>query len=427
MASIKDLGGGKYRVFICNGFKADGKVNRTSKVITAKSMKDAEKQANALEVDFRRGKEVQLAHAPTFSDLVEKWREIKKPDMEYKTQERYEGFLNGFMLPYFGNKKVREIKALDIEEYLNTLKKEGVRLDGKTGGYSEKTIHTHYMFIQTLLNWAVKWDMIDYNPCIKVDTPKIHKKNPGYYEEPEIGRLLDCLDQACEDTIKGFSKRYQQLYTPEEEYCRKQVRIFNDLMHKAYVWVALASACRRGELIGLTVSNIDFENNRILITQTGHYMPENGIYFVDHLKNGSPSKNIDMPIAVMELLKEYLQARSNLIKLMGWPDSGFVFISLEDGKVTTAGGPMLPDVISQWFRKFLIKYKLPTITLHGVRHTSISYLINKDVGIKSVADRAGHQNTRTTEEIYSHVYAKTRRATADKYNDLFTGRSDKEK
>lgn len=55
MASIKDLGNNRYRVFICNGFKADGKVNRTSKVITAKSMADAKKQAAALEVDFKRG------------------------------------------------------------------------------------------------------------------------------------------------------------------------------------------------------------------------------------------------------------------------------------------------------------------------------------------------------------------------------------
>lgn len=138
MASVKDLGKGKYRVFICNGFKPDGKVNRTSKVIEAKSKKDAEKQANALEVDFKRGQQVQLAHAPTFNDLVEKWREIKKPGMEYKTQERYEGFLKGFMLPYFGNKKVREIKALDIEAYLNTLKKDGVRLDGKRVGTVRK-------------------------------------------------------------------------------------------------------------------------------------------------------------------------------------------------------------------------------------------------------------------------------------------------
>lgn len=421
MASVKDLGGGKYRVFICNGFKPNGKVNRTSKVITAKSLRDAEKQANALEVDFKRGQQVQLAHAPTFSDLVEKWRELKKPGQEDKTQERNENFLK-FMLPYFGKMKVQEIKALNIEMYLNTLKKDGIRLDGKSGGYSEKTIHSHYMFIQTLLNLAVKWDMIEYNPCIKVDTPKVHKKEAGYYEEAEIKRLLDCLDQACKDTISKFSRRYQQLYSPEEEYRRKQIRIINDLMHKVYVWVALASACRRGELIGLTVGNVDFDNNSILITQTGHYSPEKGIYFVSHLKNGSPTKNVDMPLAVMELLKEYLQARNNLIELMGWSDSGYVFISLEHGNVTTAGGPMLPDVISKWFAKFLKKNKLPKITLHEVRHTSISYLMNRGVDIKSVSVRAGHQNTRTTEEIYGHIYAKTKRATADIYDDLFTSK-----
>lgn len=424
MASIKDLGGGRYRVFICNGFKADGKVNRTSKVITAKSLRDAEKQAQALEVDFKRGQQVQFAHAPTFNDLVEKWRELKKEKLEDKTQERDENFLR-LMVPYFGNMKVRDIKAINIEAYLNMLKKEGVRLDGKSGGYSEKTIRHHYSFINSLLNLAVKWDIIEYNPCVKVDAPVVYKGDVKCYEEPDIKKLLDCLDAACEDTVNKFSRRYQQLYTPEEEYRRKQLRIFNDLMHKAYVWVALASACRRGELIGLTVENVDLENCRIVLTQTGHYSSTRGLYCVSHLKNGSPSKNVDMPVAVMELLGQYLQEREKLINLMGWEDSGFVFISLDNGNVTKAGGQMMPDVISTWFTRFLEKNGLPKITLHGVRHTSISYLINKGVDTAKVADRAGHQNTRTTEEIYKHIFAKTKRATADEYNDLFNGLSQK--
>ena len=83
---------------------------------------------------------------------------------------------------------------------------------------------------------------------------------------------------------------------------------------------------------------------------------------------------------------------------------------------------MMPDVISTWFTRFLEKYDLPKITLHQVRHTSISYLINRGVDIKKVADRAGHQNTRTTEEIYGHVFARTRRATADEDNEMFRGR-----
>lgn len=419
MASVKDLGKGKYRVFICNGFKADGKVNRTSKVIEAKSLADAKKQANALEVDYKRGKEVQTAHAPTFNDLVKDWRATEKKGMDSKTQERYEGFLSAFMIPYFGNRKVIDINALDIKKYLSTLKEDGVRLDGKPGGYSEKTIRHHYSFIRTLLNLAVEGKMIELNPCVMLKAPKVHRKDPGFYKVPEIERLLQCLEGEYTEAVNnaggvGVFLSFENLTS------RQCTDIFNAYMRKIYILVALVSACRRSELVGLKIDNIDFEQNNILINRTGHYTVEKGLYFIEHLKNDEPSKNIDMPIIMMEQLKEYIQVRKAFINLMGWEDSGYLFISLKNGKVTTAGGPMMPDVISQWFTKFLKRNSLPKITLHEVRHTSISYLINKGVDIKKVADRAGHQNTRTTEEIYGHIYEETRRATADEYNDLFT-------
>ena len=101
MASIKDMGNGKYRIFICDGFKPDGRVNRTSKTIYAKSKKDAERQAQAMEVDFKRGQQIQFSSTPTFSELADKWREVEKPDMAFKTQDRYEGMLKNFMLPLF--------------------------------------------------------------------------------------------------------------------------------------------------------------------------------------------------------------------------------------------------------------------------------------------------------------------------------------
>lgn len=426
MASIKDLGNGKYRIFICNGFKPDGRVNRTSRTISAKSRKNAEKQAQAMEVDFKRGQQIQFSNASTFSELVDKWRESDQYDKKIvlKTRERYEEMLKNLILPYFGKMKVRDIKALNIEQYLRRLSQDGVRTDGKPGGYSEKTIRHHYMLLQRLLNLAIHWEMLDVNPCIRVETPKVHKQNARYYEEEEIQRMLDCLDLECQETITKFSRRYDSL-SPDEAYRRQQVRIFNDLMHRCYIWVALASACRRSELTGLTVDKVDFARNTITISQTGHYAPDKGLYFQSYLKNGDSIKIVDMPEVVMQELKAYLEERQKVFYLMGWDDSGYVFVSLSDGTVTQAGGPMMPDVISTWFTRFLEKHQLPKITLHQVRHTSISYLINKGVSIKMVADRAGHQNTRTTEEIYGHIYKKTQRATADEYNDLFTGKASK--
>ena len=100
MASIKNLGDGKYRAFFCNGTKPDGKPNRFSKVITAKSRRDAEKQAQAIEVDFKRGNLIQASCMYTFTELVNNWREIVKPDMVLKTQERYERMQKRFNIHY---------------------------------------------------------------------------------------------------------------------------------------------------------------------------------------------------------------------------------------------------------------------------------------------------------------------------------------
>ncbi len=424
MASIKDLGQGKYRVFICDGFKADGSVNRTSKVITAKSKRDAEKQAQVLEVDFKRGQQIQFAHAENFNDLVTIWREEKKPDMERKTQERYEGFLEDFIIPYFGRMKVKKIGPCNIRDYLKTLRKDGVRKDGKPGAYSEKTIRHYYMFLQTLFKLAVEREMIDISPFVRLEAPKVHKHEARYYEESEIAQLLKCLEGEYDKTLIEIGGT-EDIFSFDNLTSRQCTDIFNAYMRRIYILTALVSACRRSELIGLTIDNVDFKRNGIMINQTGHYTSDKGLYFVGYLKNDSPCKYVDMPLSMMEELRTYIQVRKSFIDLMGWEDGGYLFISLKTGRVTTAGGPMMPDVISKWFEKFLERNNLPKITLHEVRHTSISYLINQHVDIKRVSDRAGHQNTRTTEEIYGHIFAKTRRATADIYENLFTGTEEK--
>lgn len=115
MASIKDLGNGKYRIFISNKFNEEtGKRNMVTKVITAKSFNDAEKQAILLEDKVHKSRVE--ANNCTFNELVDKWRKYRdtKKKKAEKTIVRYEGILNSFMLKFFGKKKVKDITALDI-------------------------------------------------------------------------------------------------------------------------------------------------------------------------------------------------------------------------------------------------------------------------------------------------------------------------
>jgi len=389
VASIKELGNGKYRIFICNGFKENGKVNRTSKVITAKSAKDAEKQAQVLEIDFKRAATSCTELKCTFSQLVDKWRELKSSELAEKTLSRYEGILKDFMVPYFGKLALSEIKAIDIDQYLNNLRKDGIRKDGKTGAYSQKTIRHHYTLIHKLFNLAVKWDMVDENIIDKIDKPKVDQKEAQFYDIGQIEKLIDCLDN-------------------------------EKTMYKMYGLIALVSACRRSEVLGLEWDDIDFENNLIKIIRVSLYTPKMGIYTKHILKSGQPSKIITMPVEVMDLLKEYKFEQSRIRIEMGnrWAPSNRLFIAETGGSIAPAGTAIHPDNISQWFEKFLKKNNMERITLHQLRHTSISYLLNKNVDINTVSERAGHRDGSITMRVYGHVYAKNKRESADKFSEL---------
>ena len=46
---------------------------------------------------------------------------------------------------------------------------------------------------------------------------------------------------------------------------------------------------------------------------------------------------------------------------------------------------------------------VPTITVHGLRHTHASLLLFEGVSVSSVARRLGHSSTLTTQRTYIHI------------------------
>lgn len=51
-----------------------------------------------------------------------------------------------------------------------------------------------------------------------------------------------------------------------------------------------------------------------------------------------------------------------------------------------------------------IKYNLPKIRMHDLRHSHATMLINNDINIHVIAERLGHASIHTTEEVYAHLY-----------------------
>lgn len=80
-----------------------------------------------------------------------------------------------------------------------------------------------------------------------------------------------------------------------------------------------------------------------------------------------------------------------------WKNSKRVF-------TTDYGDDMHPDRPYKILKQIIKKYNLKDITFHGLRHTSISLLINSGIQTQIISKRAGHSNISITHNIYSHFF-----------------------
>ena len=231
---------------------------------------------------------------------------------------------------------------------------------------SNQTILHYHRLISSILEKAVKWQVIFSNPCHRVEAPKPEKKEALYWDEVQASKALTYL--------KSEPLKYQAMIT-----------------------LLLYSGMRRGELCGLEWSNIDFEKGIVNINKTSQYLKDKGI-FDDKTKTYSSVRVTKIPPEAIDIIRMYRREQIELRLKLGdrWVESNKVFTQWD-------GRPIYPGSITQWFRKFIKRYDLPPITLHGLRHTNATLLIAGGTDIRTVAARLGHSNTSTTTNIYAHA------------------------
>lgn len=173
------------------------------------------------------------------------------------------------------------------------------------------------------------------------------------------------------------------------------------------LYLALDSGARRGELTGLTWEDIDFENSTIDINKITQYTKGHGIYEKEP-KSLSSYRKIKISQTTLKILKAYEKNQLLMRMRLGskWGNSKRVF-------TTDYGYDMHPDTPSSIFDKVIEKHNLKSINFHGLRHTSISLLINKGIPIQLISKRAGHSNTGITYNTYSHFFDDSFDAVAD--------------
>lgn len=425
MASIRKRGN-SYRVTVSNGRDIHGKqILETATFVPdparteKQNLKALEKFVFEFEEKVKSGKYLD-GEKITFKSFTESWlTDYAELHLEKTTLQLYRHLLKLHIIPVIGHLKLTRVQPVHLNRLYNTLATE--RKDGKPGGYAPKTIKHVHNLISGIYTAAVKWNIVTDNPCERVQPPKQTpaRDKVKYFTLEQTELFLSLLDKNYKDIYRAHDrstntgKTYHVAEYTETHKLPTQFKLF--------FLLAIFCGMRRGELIALEWSDLDFTKGSVSVTKSTSTV--NGKPLTKTPKTTTSVRVLSVPASVMQVAKDYRKEQLQYRMAIGsqWQGNNYIFIQWN-------GQQMHPDTPYKTFKKIIRKHnthapdseKLPEIPLHGLRHTSATLLISQNIDVRTVSARLGHAQTSTTMDIYSHALQKMDEKAADALDTLLS-------
>lgn len=177
------------------------------------------------------------------------------------------------------------------------------------------------------------------------------------------------------------------LNIPEEEMVKQLIESIKGTSLEIPVLLAALGPMRRGEICGLTMDDIDFDNN-IIHVRKSKALSDSG-YVIKQPKSSAGNRDIRYPAEVIQLIKE-------------------------QGYVTNLN----PKTLSGNFSRHLQRHNIPHFRFHDLRHYAASFLLAKGVPAVYVKERGGWESDQTMQR-YVHALDKQRQQYAQQAADVF--------
>ena len=284
----------------------------------------------------------------TIKDFFELYNRDVSHKVRPNTWEEKENIILTKILPYIGKRKINELKITDVFEWQREIKSQTTKAGKKFSQSYLKTIHNQ---LSAMLNHAVRYYGLKWNVASKAG-------NMGSGTE----RKVDFWTQKeYQKFIEQVSDKPQSFYGFEILY-----------------WCGL----RIGELLALTPKDFDFENNILKVTKS--YKRVRGEEIVTDPKTQKSIRNVVMPNFLADEIKEYLSS------IYGIGEEDRIFQNSKS-----------------YFRHEMVRGSkaagVKRIRVHDLRHSHVSYLIDKGYTALAIADRLGHEAVDITYR-YAHLF-----------------------
>lgn len=265
------------------------------------------------------------------------------------------------IIPYFGEKSMNEITAVDIIKWQNLLMKQE---------YSPTYLRMIQNQLTALFNHAERFYDLRDNPCKKVDKMgRSNAKELNFWTKDEYEVFLETFAEG-------------------------------DEMYRLIFQMLFWQGCRIGEALALTSSDIDLEKATISVTKT--YYRRNKTDYITSPKTESSNRKITIPKFLQGEIKEYLDRQYELA-----PDERIF--------------PITDRAVQKKMKQKTEEAKLKPIRVHDLRHSHIALLIEKGLQPLVIAQHVGHDSVNTTMNIYGHLYPNKQKEVADLLNAEATG------
>ena len=313
-------------------------------VISRAEQKDRDAQAAA-----------EAAKILTFRQYGERvFMPSKTVTMSENSRSNYQGYLDKKIYPALGDLKLPEITPAQITALL---------LDIQAEGKAHSTVIKVYTILRSFFKMAYLGDMIDRNPMDKVERPKPRK------DEVKASGPLAYTPSEVQKIVAGLERE--------------------PLKWRALVHLLIDTGIRRGECCALQWKNIDFATGAVSIRGNLCYTKTKGVY-LDTPKN-SHLRTVYVGDRTLALLRQLRveQAKKSI--------SAYVFTQ------EASPEPMHPQSPTRYLKKFSVRYGVPDLHPHKLRHTFASIAITNGADIASVSEALGHSDKAVTLRMYTHA------------------------
>ncbi|MDY3928312.1 MAG: site-specific integrase, partial [Clostridia bacterium] len=298
--------------------------------------KKAERDIMRQMVEFE-AKQQEKAKGKTFQEVADEWEEEHYPKLEYNTSSRYKPHVQ-YAIKHFDGKLIQDIIPNDIKGLLQSRIKDG---------RAAKTVTHQLSVVKMIFEFACVNRYIINNPCQYIHVPPNLPKHKRTIPDSDIIQII----------VENINMKFG--------------------LAACFI---LYTGLRRGELLALCWSDIDFKNKIINVNKSVYYVGNKP--YIKQPKTEAGIRTVILP----DILADNLPRNKK----------GLVFPG-KDGK------PMAQHYFESQWNEYINTLNI-NVHPHQLRHAYASYLLHDSgIDVKTAQELMGHADIKTTQNIYTQV------------------------